>query len=132
MKDPEQAEHTIKHLRKALKLSQAHCQAWLKTAQQNQRNVAYYRGLVVKIGTMMGPDAYRQDDGGRSDAVLCAKVPELVKARLERLTGAITFTQAFLQKLEDGCPAPDPLYAIRRRVHAPLHEKLNKALEGLV
>jgi hypothetical protein len=53
--------------------------AWKETAEQNQRNADFYRGLVVEIGQMLGEDAYLQDDGGRSEDVLCAKVPELVR-----------------------------------------------------
>jgi hypothetical protein len=54
--------------------------AWIDTAAQNQRNADYYRGLLVRCGESIGKKAYTQDDGGISDAVLCAKVPELVEA----------------------------------------------------
>lgn len=54
--------------------------AWMQTAAQNQRNTDYYRGLIVRCGVAIGPDAYRQDGGGVSEDVLCAKVPELVEA----------------------------------------------------
>jgi hypothetical protein len=51
---------------------------WLETYAQEADNTAYYRGLVVAIGTMIGENAYIADDGTRMDDVLCAKVPELV------------------------------------------------------
>lgn len=52
---------------------------WMETAAQNQRNTDYYRGLLVRCGEAIGKEAYIQDDGGMSDDVLCAKVPELVE-----------------------------------------------------
>ena len=55
--------------------------AWCDTAAQHLKNEDYYRGLVIKIGAMLGPDAYISDDGSVQDSVLCAKVPDLV-ARL--------------------------------------------------
>lgn len=53
--------------------------AWMDTAAQNQRNADYYRGLLVRCGKYIGSRAYLQDDGGRSEDVLCAKIPELVE-----------------------------------------------------
>jgi len=38
----------------------------------------YYRGLVVRVGNMIGEPAHIADDGTRRDDVLCAKVPGLV------------------------------------------------------
>jgi hypothetical protein len=55
---------------------------WYDIAEQASRNTNYYRGLVVKIGKMLGPDAYISDDGSIQDDVLCAKVPELVASKL--------------------------------------------------
>lgn len=57
--------------------------AWCDTAQRHCKNEFYYRGLVVNIGEMLGPDAYISDDGSIQDEVLCAKVPELIAARLK-------------------------------------------------
>lgn len=54
--------------------------AWMDTAAQNQRNADYYRGLLVECGEAIGDQAYIADDGSISDAVLCAKIPELVDA----------------------------------------------------
>jgi len=57
---------------------------WMQTAAQNERNTAYYRGLLEECGEAIGEAAYTADDGGKSDSVLCAKIPELVK----QLSGA--------------------------------------------
>lgn len=56
--------------------------AWVESAAQFSRNEDYYRGLVQRIGIALGPEAYTADDGSISQDVLCAKVPELVEARL--------------------------------------------------
>ena len=48
---------------------------WMQIAAQNDRNTAYYRGLLVKCGESIGKKAYIQDDGGKCEDVLCAKVP---------------------------------------------------------
>lgn len=56
---------------------------WMEIAAQNQRNTDYYRGLIIRCGETIGRDAYVQDDGGISEDVLCAKVPELVKGLVE-------------------------------------------------
>lgn len=54
--------------------------AWYETALQHCRNEEYYRGLVRKIGGMLGESAKLMDDGSLGDDILCAKVPELVHA----------------------------------------------------
>ncbi len=56
--------------------------AWEETAKQAQTNCDYYKSLVVKIGEMLGREAYVADDGTKQTDVLCAKVPQLVAARL--------------------------------------------------
>lgn len=68
-----------------IELAIAQRNGWCDTAAQHLRNEEYYRGLVIKIGEMLGPDAYVSDDGSIQDSVLCAKVPELI-ARLVALT----------------------------------------------
>jgi len=52
---------------------------WMDIGAQNQRNTDYYRGLVVQCGKSIGHEAYVQDDGGISQDVLCAKVPEIIE-----------------------------------------------------
>lgn len=59
---------------------------WYDTAAQFSRNADYYRGIVQEIGAMLGDEAFISDDGSVQDSVLCAKVPELVRARLEAQT----------------------------------------------
>lgn len=61
---------------------------WYDTAAQHFRNEEYYRGLVVKIGEMLGDEAYVSDDGSKQDSVLCAKVPELVAKLVATPLGA--------------------------------------------
>lgn len=51
---------------------------WCESAAAHLRNEEYYRGLVTKIGEMLGPEAYISDDGSVQQDVLCAKVPDLV------------------------------------------------------
>lgn len=55
---------------------------WEKSAAQFCSGMEYYRGLVDQIGEMLGEAAHICDDGSRSEDILRAKVPELVKARL--------------------------------------------------
>ena len=75
-------EEETKHITMDAVLAEAFAQriaAWMDTAAQNQRNVDYYRGLVVRCGNALGEAAFIADDGGKHDSVLCAKVPELVE-----------------------------------------------------
>lgn len=41
---------------------------------------------------------------------------------------ACTFVKSFLTKLEDGTAPGDPLTAIRRKFHAPMHAVLDEAI----
>ena len=79
LSDAETAEAKVDQVfKRNLELKRA-AEVWQETAMQNQRNADYYRSLVVKIGELFGDAAYIQDDGGRSEDILCAKVPELVQ-----------------------------------------------------
>lgn len=53
---------------------------WIGIARQHLRNEEYYRGLLDECGQAIGEAAFTQDDGGKSDSVLRAKIPELVRA----------------------------------------------------
>lgn len=53
---------------------------WMDSAAQAERNTAYYRSLLVRCGKAIGDRAYTQDDGGRVDEVLLAKIPEIIEA----------------------------------------------------
>jgi hypothetical protein len=57
---------------------------------------------------------------------------ELLEARAvnETLSEACRFVKNFLVRLEDSLEADDPLRDIRRRYHAPLHQKLDIALDA--
>lgn len=56
---------------------------WYETALQHHRNEEYYRGLLDQMGEMLGPEARTADDGTMGDSVLRAKLPELLRQRLE-------------------------------------------------
>ncbi len=61
-------------------------EGWQETARQEIRNRDYFRGLVQQIGGMFGVAARTEDDGSVAEDVLCAKVPELVKALCDSAT----------------------------------------------
>jgi hypothetical protein len=78
-------EAEIARLTASLADAGRHVDAWTDTAAQHCRNEEYYRGLVIQIGEALPlPDAYISDDGSAHDTVLCAKVPELVRALVAR------------------------------------------------
>lgn len=77
-KDPECAVRTNE---KKLK---AEIAAWMDTAAQHLRSEGYYRGLIQRCGKVFGITAYIQEDGGKSEDILCAKVPELVEQLQKR------------------------------------------------
>lgn len=57
--------------------------AWMVTAAQYARNVAFYQGLVDACGASLGDAARVADDGSVAEAPLRAKVPELVASLVE-------------------------------------------------
>ncbi len=77
---------------------------WEATAQQESRNAAYYRGLVVEIGKLLGVEAYTTDAGTMTEDVLCAKVPELVR---KRLVGDCQRIRELYHRLVELCPGKD-------------------------
>jgi len=88
---------------------------WMEIAAQNQRNCDYYRGLVVQCGEAIGKEAYIQDDGGISDDILCAKVPELVEALVTRnqpYTGRVQHQPCHGGKYEAKCNGRNGLVGI--------------------
>jgi hypothetical protein len=58
--------------------------AWMETARQHCRNEVYYRDLLVRIGEMFGDAGKTSDDGSVQQDVICAKVPELVRALITK------------------------------------------------
>lgn len=57
---------------------------WMELVAQNSRDKDYYRGLLVKCGEAIGERAYIQDDGGKSEDVLYAKIPEIIESDYQR------------------------------------------------
>lgn len=57
---------------------------WMEEAARYARNADYYRGLLVAIGELLGPEARTADNGVSSADVLVAKLPELVAKLIER------------------------------------------------
>ena len=55
-----------------------HIARWMDTAAQNERNTAYYRGLLDECAKHLGPAVYTADDGSLYDSPVRAKIPELV------------------------------------------------------
>ena len=54
---------------------------WQKeSAAQFCRNEEYYRGLLDKVASYLGPGVFVSDDGSVQDGPLRAKVPEMVAA----------------------------------------------------
>jgi hypothetical protein len=77
--DPDLCESIVKVIAR----EQSATDAWYDTAAQMCRNTEYYRDLCVQIGEAIGEQAYIADDGSRSQDVLCAKLPGLVRALLK-------------------------------------------------
>jgi len=103
--------------------------AWEKSASDFSRAADCYRGLVVKCGEALGPDAYTSDDGSVQQDVLCAKVPELVEQQAERIFAKrttyateaerIRWTEALAEKLDFHTPDEmEPARAITEAVAA--------------
>lgn len=61
---------------------------WKLTAAQAQENADYYRGIVVKVGDLLGPGVRTSDDETTQQDVLAAKVVEEVRSLVERLARA--------------------------------------------
>lgn len=55
---------------------------WVESFAASQRDVTYYRNLVVRCGELLGGDVYVADDGSVTDEVLVDKVPEVLAAKL--------------------------------------------------
>lgn len=75
-----------KHLEMDAVLSEAVAKRlapWMDAAARAERAAQYYRDLVVRCGQALGEPAFTADDGGKSEDVLCAKVPELVEKLME-------------------------------------------------
>ena len=58
--------------------------AWIDTARQHATNEQFYRNILVDIGTMLGPEVYKSDDGTIQDEPLILKIKELIKPLTRR------------------------------------------------
>jgi hypothetical protein len=63
--------------------AEARAIAWMEDCHRARTNSDYYRGLVVKIGRMLGQEAKTTDDGIIAEDIQCAKVPGCVKEALD-------------------------------------------------
>ena len=66
--------------RKQIAILTAEAENWKESAAQFCRNEEYYRGLLDKVASYLGPDVFVSDDGSVQDGPLRAKVPEMVAA----------------------------------------------------
>lgn len=63
---------------KILKQEQYRTKCSIHTAQQFCSNQEYYKGILVKIATLIGEEAYISDDGTLQRSPLVSKLPDLV------------------------------------------------------
>ena len=56
---------------------------WQETAAKAQENADFYRGLLLRVAALLGPEVYVSDDGTVQADPLLLKVPELV-AKLDK------------------------------------------------
>tara|TARA_Y100000310_G_scaffold328962_2_gene397993 strand:- start:61 stop:489 length:429 start_codon:yes stop_codon:yes gene_type:complete len=57
-------------------------ESWEEIAKQHCRNEEFWRGIVIDVGRLLGPEVYVQDDGGVSEDPLALKIVPLLKERL--------------------------------------------------
>lgn len=98
--------------------------SWERTAKGFHGGLNYYRGLLVQIGEMLGPDAKTQDDGGVVPDVLVAKVLELVQKSVADLAAA----KAEASKLADDI---DLMRDDFKRIQARIGEQYGRNPKGL-
>jgi hypothetical protein len=67
---------------------------WKKSAAEFYDGMKYYRGLVVKIGEIIGHESHIAQDGSDMGEVLCAGVPDLVAAMKAREASVPTAADA--------------------------------------
>ena len=76
--------------------------------------------VVIAFELVGHPKTHKDYPQGRANALLISAAPELLEA--------CKFVKAFFQKLEDDTYDNDPLKALRKRFHAPVHKVLNAAI----
>lgn len=63
----------------AIEEAQRYAMGWVEVACLFSKNESYYRGLLDRIGLIIGDDAFICDDGSKSQSILRAKLPALVQ-----------------------------------------------------
>lgn len=53
--------------------------AWMDDAAMYARNAEFYRGLLEKCASHLGPEVFISDDGSVRDDPLLLKVPDMVR-----------------------------------------------------
>lgn len=56
---------------------------WMEVAAQNERNVEFYKNLLIKCADHLGSDVFVSDDGSVEDKPIFLKIPELVESRMK-------------------------------------------------
>lgn len=64
--------------RERMERLESEVRAWKETARQYANNQAYYHGIVIEVGRLLGNDVYVSDDGSVQDEVIAEKVPQAV------------------------------------------------------
>lgn len=59
-------------------------EGWESVARDMAKNCDFWHGIVLQVGEMFGVEAKTADDGSIMEDVLALKVPELVRALLDR------------------------------------------------
>lgn len=73
---------------------------WINSASQAHEAAQYYRAIVIDVGRQLGPKIHFQDDGGVVDDVLCAKVVELTRERLDDMLRCIALFASVIKARE--------------------------------
>lgn len=74
------SEHNLEEMKRSFERT---LYVWLKDLHQANRDMEFYRGIVMQTGELLGPEAFTSNDGTVGDSVLALKVPELVKKLVE-------------------------------------------------
>lgn len=74
------SEHNLEEMKRSFERT---LYVWLKDLHQANRDMEFYRGIVMQTGELLGAEAFTSSDGTVGDSVLALKVPELVKKLVE-------------------------------------------------
>ena len=112
--------HYTERLEQALEEAKRDSSGWQWAAAEYCKGMEYYRGLVEQIGQTIGESAYIQDDGGKVDSVLCAKVPELVVKLKQEIKEAREEMFVFIREWLEVAKMEDALSKAGRDVNAAM------------